>query len=684
MIVRQQYACSIVREGFLHDFARINTGVDSRRLSEKKQFSLIGGEFLQTCRKSGAADGFMAPLKRYTSIPQLPLSEPMTDTLQQTQNTPHVRVISYTRFSTPKQAKGTSIERQIGMAREWCKINNYVLDESEKFRDEGVSAFSGANSQTGKLALLQQQLATGEIAPGTILIVEALDRLTRQALQQAIGLMMNLVNSGLVIVTLADGKRWDKDTMGDLASFLMSVITLYRGYQESEYKSKRLRKTFAIHRDNGSTQAFGTAPGWLYRESKASPWQIDEEKAAVVRMVFEAAAAGLGSKAISKKAVEEGWPVPTRLNRTEGRWHGQMAGQILRNRAVIGEHQHRITTYEARNQHWRGLEVGEPVKNYYPAIVSDELWLAARASIRDRSVSKRRDSHFYNVFSGLLYCGCCGAPLHRKNGTKGFSRAQISCADRIAGRTTCQTMSARNLDGPLLQAIYEHSHESLSGQDAGKKDDEIAALEAAMDDNRRQTERIAEAIAATGGRVKAFVNKSLRLVDEYDALKLRLTKLEEAEVAKGDGPFDDSFVQEAMAYLYISDDAAAKEKRARLNVRLSRIVETIWIFAYDCAFIKYKNGDAFHVVPLPGKRLPSRVNPTSRYHKPLKEWVEPHKPIWSKHFVEGVTLPEPRRPKPLPWRSGAMVAPYYEDDIELEEASCVIGGSGEAAMDTLS
>ena len=27
MIVRQQYACSIVREGFLHDFARINTGV---------------------------------------------------------------------------------------------------------------------------------------------------------------------------------------------------------------------------------------------------------------------------------------------------------------------------------------------------------------------------------------------------------------------------------------------------------------------------------------------------------------------------------------------------------------------------------------------------------------------------------------------------------------------------------
>jgi DNA invertase Pin-like site-specific DNA recombinase len=54
-----------------------------------------------------------------------------------------VRVLSYTRFSTRKQAKGSSTERQVGMARDWCKINGYTLDESEEFADKGVFCILG-------------------------------------------------------------------------------------------------------------------------------------------------------------------------------------------------------------------------------------------------------------------------------------------------------------------------------------------------------------------------------------------------------------------------------------------------------------------------------------------------------------------------------------------------------------
>lgn len=588
----------------------------------------------------------------------------MTDTLQQTQNSPNPRVLSYARFSTRKQAKGSSIERQVELAKEWCKQNNYVLDEAGQYTDEGVSAYSGANAQNGKLSLLQRQLVSGEIAPGTILIVEAFDRLTRQGLQQAIALMLSLVNSGLVIVTLSDGKVWDKNAMGDLAAFMMSVITLYRGHEESEQKSKRLRKTFALHRKNGSNQAFGTAPGWLYRESKISPWQVDEKKAGIVRKVFELAASGMGSKAIAKRATDEGWLVPTRLNRSEGRWHAQMAGQILRNRAVLGEHQHRLTSYEAREQHWRGLETGGPIKNFYPPIISEDLWLAARASISGRSVAKRRDSHFYNIFSGLLYCGYCGAPLHRKNGTKGYSRAQITCSDSIAGRTKCRTMSARNLDGPLLQSIYEYSHESLGNRDALKKGDEIAALSVAIEEKRVQLDSIADAIVASGGRIKAFVDKSLRLQEEFDQLTSKFNAAKEAEAVRSVSAFDDSFVEETMSYLYIADDEVAKQKRAQLNDRLARVVETVWIFSYDCAFIKYKIDESVHVIPLPAKRLPSRVIPGSRYHKKPHEWVEPEKVIWTRHFTDKIVLPEPRRPKLLLWRSKQVQALHHDDELE--------------------
>ena len=114
------------------------------------------------------------------------------------------RVISYTRFSSRKQAKGLSYARQIEAAKEWCTQNGHTLDEEDKFEDLGISAYSGANAATGALSRLQEMLSNGQIERGTILIVEALDRITRLSLPKAITLLMNLATSGLRVITLSD------------------------------------------------------------------------------------------------------------------------------------------------------------------------------------------------------------------------------------------------------------------------------------------------------------------------------------------------------------------------------------------------------------------------------------------------------------------------------------------------
>lgn len=555
-------------------------------------------------------------------------------------------------------------------AREWCEKNGYTLDESDQFADLGVSAYSGANAETGDLARLQELLNTGKIERGTILIVEALDRITRQALPKAITLLMNLAMGGLRVVTLSDGRVWDEASMHDLGSFMMSVVTLYRGHQESEYKSMRLRKTFRKHRDMGSQQAFGAAPGWLYREDKMQPWKVDEEKAEVVRKVFAMAASGFGSKAISAKANEEGWVVPTRLNLTDGRWHGQMPGQLLRNRAVLGEHQHRIHTHEAHAQHWQGLLAGAPKKDYYPRIVSDELWNRARASIRSRMAAKRRDTHYYNVFSGMMFCGHCGAPMHRKNEKHGYSRAQIHCSDKVAGKTKCRTMSAQRCDPQILTAIYEYAVQQLGGSKSSSYADEIAGLEASIAEKLEECERIAEAVAKTKGRVQAFIDKSVALADEVDELQEQLEELRESE-AEGDSGsvFDDTFVSDALSYLYVSDDEAAKEKRAQLYLKLSRVVDTIWVFAYDCAVIRYKDSPALHPVMLDDKKLPSRANPHAKHHKPPKPREPAPKPFYEMAFRGELALPEPRRAVSLEKKLKPLLIDGDEDeDDEMLDA----------------
>ena len=53
---------------------------------------------------------------------------------------------SYVRFSTPEQAKGDSLRRQLSASKHWCKDNGYTLSEQE-FLDKGRSGYKGENLQ---------------------------------------------------------------------------------------------------------------------------------------------------------------------------------------------------------------------------------------------------------------------------------------------------------------------------------------------------------------------------------------------------------------------------------------------------------------------------------------------------------------------------------------------------------
>lgn len=571
------------------------------------------------------------------------------------------KVISYTRFSSRKQARGDSLRRQTEAAQDWCREHGYELDTSLAFRDLGISGFSGANLTKGALSGLLQLCHDGKLTPGTILLVEAFDRLTRLPLPDATALLLDLVRAGLTIVTLTDRKTWDQSTLENLPDFLMSILSLYRGHQESDYKAKRLRKTFAHHRDKRSQQAFGSAPGWLHRESKSHPWIVDEGKAEVVRRVFALAAEGYGSKAIAKRANEERWPVPTRLNMTEGRWHAQMPGQLLRNRAVLGEHEHRVQTHEARNRHWRGQSTGLVIGDYYPRIVSDEQWNLARASVDTRQVAKRRDEHYFNIWSGLLFCGYCGAPLHRKTEFRGRSRGSVVCSDKLAGLTDCPSMAANHLDITLLDNVYKLGviNNMKPGDD---REREMATLEAKLSELAKSNERLVEAVASTSAPVQALAKKIEAVSQEMHQLRLKLEEVRQAQMMEeSETFFDESFLEHAAAHLY-QTGRESQDVRASLHLSMARLVDTIWVWSYELAMVKLKHGDPVHyVVPLPHKQLPSRANPSAKYHKPPKPKLPPPTPHLDLALKGQLEPPNPRRSKGLPV---ANSTPYLLADEE--------------------
>jgi DNA invertase Pin-like site-specific DNA recombinase len=85
---------------------------------------------------------------------------------------------SYIRWSSDIQSKGDSLRRQLEMTRLICREHGWHLDESLA-HDNGISAFNGSNLQNGSLGHFLKAVEAKYINTPCVLVVEALDRLTR-------------------------------------------------------------------------------------------------------------------------------------------------------------------------------------------------------------------------------------------------------------------------------------------------------------------------------------------------------------------------------------------------------------------------------------------------------------------------------------------------------------------------
>src|SRR5262249_10293059 len=107
---------------------------------------------------------------------------------------------SLMRFSSAKQAKGDTIRRQRQWSADWSAKHKYRLDDSLK-ADKAVSGFRGKNRRVGALADFLDKIKQGRVAPGSVLLVESLDRLSREAIDEALILFIGILKSGVDIVT---------------------------------------------------------------------------------------------------------------------------------------------------------------------------------------------------------------------------------------------------------------------------------------------------------------------------------------------------------------------------------------------------------------------------------------------------------------------------------------------------
>ena len=318
------------------------------------------------------------------------------------------RAYSYIRFSTPEQLKGDSLRRQLDLSNAYALAHGLELDDKLTFHDQGVSAFNRSNLKVGgQLRAFLDATDAGVVEPGSYLLVESLDRISRAQILDALEVFTGLLNRGIKIVTLADGMEYTKEKANErFSDLIISITIMSRAHEESLMKSKRVAAAWEAKRTRiGEQKLTSLCPAWLKLNASRDAYDLIPERALVVRRIIDLFLSGRGKHALAKLLNEEG--VPTFGEKGSRTWFPSYISKILTNRALIGEFQPHKATSERR------VAVGEPVEDYFPKLLSKEEFasLSDLRAARGSNFGGARGDTFSNLFTGILHCGYCDGKM---------------------------------------------------------------------------------------------------------------------------------------------------------------------------------------------------------------------------------------------------------------------------------
>ncbi len=314
---------------------------------------------------------------------------------------------SYIRFSSPEQKKGDSKRRQLEACEKFCKQHGLELESSRRFYDEGKSAYKGKHLTEGRLGSFLKLVESGRVPKGSVLIVEAMDRLSRQQTSTAFKLLLSILEAGVDVVTLADNQWFSQKTINEnMGQLFMSVGALWSANRFSATLSDRVGKAWAQKRKRAVEDKLPLGkicPGWLKLSVDGKSYEVLPDRARIVRLIFWLALRGWGKQKIAKLFNRHLVRVPTWgvKEKQAVAWHYSYVQKVLTNRAVLGE----LIPYSTVGEEgeWQRRPAGPPIVGYYPAVVDEDTFLRAQM-LRSSSKGPLLD-RAANLFQGLLRDG---------------------------------------------------------------------------------------------------------------------------------------------------------------------------------------------------------------------------------------------------------------------------------------
>lgn len=510
------------------------------------------------------------------------------------------RLISYLRMSTSEQLKGFSLERQRKLIADFAAKNGLSLDESHSIEDIGRSSFSD-DAEQKQLARFFEDLDAGKFSPGDVFALENIDRLTRRGAIDALLKVNTILSKGLKLAIISDREQRILEEI-DVFSIITLSIDAARSHSESKNKSDKGLLNWEEKRNLAATHKIAMtaqAPAWLDTETfyvmdeskgkqiKRRRYVLNPEKAETVRLIFELFQNGNGSLKI--KNILNDRKIPTFKGAEY--WEPSVISKILRNPATHGFYQPQKQRTGKRDL----VPAGDPIEDYFPAIVSRETFEQCQRITAANSTRKgRKGKVFTNLFTGLLMCVDCGGPVHLLNpGIDKRAKVPKSVNYIVCkkGKFTRECILKRlrydDFEAAMLKAIQEINLADVLNENNPLEQliKQIRAIETRIEKNKTMLENFRLSFRESGTLPSFMIEEANNAENDNKSLEIERTELQ-AQMAQLNAY--NTNIDNAIEELKTS---GTYETRAKINLVLHEIIKTINIdFELVDFAIIFKNG----------------------------------------------------------------------------------------------
>lgn len=440
--------------------------------------------------------------------------------------------ISYSRFSHERQSKGSTIERQEKALNDYLARNPDV-HLVQHLSDDGVSSFRGKHAREGALSRIIAGLEHGDFPRPLVLIVESLDRLSREPFMDAFDRFSTILKLDCSIAICDMNQELSRESLKKEPNQIWEIIgAMNRAHGESARKSDLVtsawRSRIKLALNTGCAIKGYLGPPWVSIDPVTNRYVVgpdDLEAIKTVNLIFQWRADGVNDHAIAKRLNEQGRNV-FRASVGKGHerrgWYQSYISKLLQNRQVLGE----MTI--------RGVEMP---KGYIPEIITPELFHRAQAARSPREGKPgRKGLTLSNLFTGVAKCSHCGGSMEMTR-----NRAQtddgpapikfLMCSNRKR-RYKCESQGMINYE--KLESAVLRFLSTIPWAEIVKSENPDNPLPAIEDAIARTTIEI-EALIKQRDRATAMILKEAEFEEEFGPiLKTLRPTLKDAQARLSD------------------------------------------------------------------------------------------------------------------------------------------------------